>query len=253
MLKIPKAFVQMLFIAYAILYLIHFRRGGIKKVTKNRAGLVLQILKKTLDLPIWTKSKLDPFETLVVTIISQNTADRNTTRAFENLTKCFEITPNTLAYAKLSEIEEAIRAGGLYKSKAKTIQHVSRIILEKYHGTIRSILSLPLEEARTALMQFSGVGPKTADVVLLFSANQPTIPVDTHVNRVAKRLEFTPERSNYEAVRGSLQSLYEPNDYLSVHLLYIAHGRKTCKAPRPLCNQCQVNAYCPSNGKWNKP
>jgi endonuclease-3 len=102
-------------------------------------------------------------------------------------------------------------------------------------------------------MQFSGIGPKTADVVLLFCAGQPTIPVDTHVNRVAKRLGFASEKGDYETVRCSLQALYEPADYLVVHLLFIAHGRKICKAPRPLCTQCPINACCPTNGKWGNP
>ena len=222
-------------------------------MAEKRAVIVLQILRQTLALPKMLKSKHDPFETLVVTIISQNTADRNTERAFENLSKRFEISPEALAKAPLNQIEEAIKTAGLYKSKAKTIKQAANGILEKYHGSLQPILSLPLEQARETLMQFQGVGPKTADVVLLFSANQPTIPVDTHVNRVAKRLGFAPEKGNYEAVRRSLQALFDPADYLVVHLLFIAHGRKTCKAPRPLCKQCPVNTYCPSNGKWDKP
>jgi endonuclease III len=209
------------------------------------------VLKQKLALPKMLKSKRDPFETFVVTVISQNTADRNTERAFETLSKRFEISPEALAKADLTQIEEAIRVGGLYNSKAKTIKNAAETILEKYGGNMQSILSLPLEQARETLMEFSGVGPKTADVVLLFSANQPTIPVDTHVNRVAKRLGFAPEKGGYEAIRKSLQALFKPADYLSVHLLLIAHGRKTCKAPRPLCKQCPVNTYCPSNGKWD--
>jgi endonuclease III len=222
-------------------------------VTENRAAKVLQILRQKLALPKIIKSKRDPFETLVVTIISQNTADRNTDRAFETLSKRFEISPEALAKAETSQIEEAIKTAGLYKSKAKAIKCAAKAIKEKYHGTLQSILSLPLEDARVALMQFPGVGPKTADVVLLFSAQQPTIPVDTHVNRVAKRLGFAPEKGGYEAVRGSLQALFDPADYLAVHLLLISHGRKTCKAQHPLCKECPVNAYCPSNGKWDKP
>jgi endonuclease-3 len=109
-------------------------------------------------------------------------------------------------------------------------------------------LSLPLEEARKVLTQFSGIGLKTADVVLLFSAKQPTIPVDTHVNRVAKRLGFAPVNGDYEAVRKTLQLLYNPSEYLAVHVLLIAHGRKYCKAVRPLCEVCPVNMYCPSKG-----
>jgi endonuclease-3 len=221
-------------------------------MTEKQATMVLQILKETLDLPGLVKSKGDPFETLVVTIISQNTADHNAARAFETLSKCFEISPEALANAATIQIEEAIKVAGLFKSKAQAIKQASEIILEKYHGTLQPILSLPLDDARKTLMQFPGVGPKTADVVLLFSV-KPTIPVDTHVNRVAKRLGFAPENGNYETVRKSLQALFDPSDYLKVHLLLIAHGRKTCKAPHPLCNLCPVNALCPSNGKWDKP
>lgn len=217
---------------------------------KQRAATVLQILKRTLPLPNWVKSRRDPFETLVVTVISQNTADRNTARAFEQLSKRFEITPEALAKAELSQIEDSIKPAGLYKGKAKTIRHAAAAIQGKYGGTLQPILSLPLEEARKTLMQFPGVGPKTADVVLLFSAKQQTIPVDTHVNRVAKRLGFAPMNGDYEAVRNSLQLLFNPADYLGVHVLLIAHGRKTCKARHPLCDSCPVNTYCPTRGQW---
>jgi endonuclease-3 len=210
----------------------------------------LQILQRTLVLPKWVKSRRDPFKTLVTTILSQNTADRNTARAFESLSKWFEITPEALAKAELSQIEDAIRVSGLYKSKAKTIKQAATTILEKYHGTLKPMLSLPLEEARKTFMLFPGVGPKTADVVLLFLARQPTIPVDTHVNRVSKRLGFAPANGDYEAVRKSLQSLYEPSQYLAVHLLLIAHGRRYCKARKPLCDECPVSAECPSRGLW---
>jgi endonuclease-3 len=219
-------------------------------VTEKRATEILRILRATFAMPKWTKEKLDPFETLVETIISQNTADRNTARAFECLSKGFEIKAEVLAKAETSEIEQCLKVAGLYKNKAKSIKQVSKIILEEFHGTLEPILSLPLEDARKRLLQFPGVGPKTADVVLLFAAKQPTIPVDTHVNRVAKRLGFAPENADYEIVRKSLQSLYSPRDYLAVHLLLIAHGRKFCKARRPLCSECPINALCPSKGLW---
>ncbi len=219
-------------------------------MTDTRAATVLQILKQSLALPKWVKGKSAPFETLIVTIISQNTADRNTAKAFENLSNKFEITPEALAKAQITQIESAIRPAGLYKSKAQTIKQAAATIREKYHGTLQPILSMPLEDARKALMQIHGVGPKTADVVLLFSAKQATVPVDTHVNRVSKRLGFTPAKSAYEAVRKSIQELFEPSDYLAVHVLLIEHGRKTCKARHPLCDACPVNMYCPTKGQW---
>jgi endonuclease-3 len=212
----------------------------------TKAQKILDRLRKTFVTPDWAKSKRDSFKTLIVTIISQNTADRNTARAFENLSKQFEISPEVLAKAETGQIEHCLKTAGLYRNKAKTIKQVSRRILEEFNGNLDQILSLPLEKARNTLMQFPGIGPKTADVVLLFSSKRRTIPVDTHVDRVAKRLGLAPLNGGYDAVRESLQSLYDPKDYLAVHVLLIAHGRKYCKARKPLCKDCPVCTYCPS-------
>lgn len=215
-------------------------------MAENRAQKILQTLRKAFTLPKWTTSNRAPFKTLIRTIISQNTADRNTARAFENLSKQFEITPEALAKAETSKIEEGLKVAGLYRNKAKTIKQVSMTILEKFHGDLKPILSMSLEEARKTLLQLSGVGPKTADILLLFCAEKSTIPVDTHVNRVSKRLALAPVNGDYEAVRGSLQTLYNPKEYLSVHFLLIYLGRKYCKARNPLCKECPVNELCPS-------
>jgi endonuclease-3 len=218
----------------------------------NRPKSILEVLLKTFRMPKRTASSEDPFKTLIVTIISQNTADRNTTRAFENLSNKFKITPEALAKAKEKEIEESLKVAGLYRNKAKTIKRISKTILEEYQGDLKPILSLPIEEAREMLMQFLGVGPKTADVVLLFCAKQNTIPVDTHVNRVSKRLGLAPENGDYETVRKALQSIFEPKDYLPVHVLLILHGRKYCKARAPLCKECPINKFCPSRYFWDR-
>jgi len=218
----------------------------------RRETNILQTLKKNLAMPKWTVSRQSPFETLIATIISQNTTDTNTQRAFENLTKHFEITPQTLANAEITKLEECLHVAGLYKTKAKNIQTVSKIIVEKLNGSLASVLELPLDDARKALQKMPGVGPKTADVVLLFAANKPTIPVDTHVNRLAKRLGLAPETSDYEAVRLSLQQHFLEDDYLAVHLLLIAHGRKYCKARNPHCTICPIQTYCPSKESREK-
>lgn len=216
-------------------------------MTETFATTILKALGNTLDLPRLVKTNTEPFKTLVVTIISQNTTDTNTERAFATLSKRFEITPKILARAQIGTIEESIKIAGLSKNKAKTIQNASKTISAKFHGSLYPILSLPIDEARNILMDLPGVGPKTADVVLLFSSNKPTIPVDTHVNRVSKRLGFAPSDSGYEKVRACLQAIFDPKDYLSVHLLLIGLGRKYCKARRPLCPKCSVNSICPKN------
>ncbi len=217
----------------------------------SRAEQILRTLRETFTMPRWTTSSRDPFKTLIVTIISQNTADRNTTKAFESLSNRFKITPEVLAKAQTDEIERCLKVAGLYRHKAKTIKQVSKIILDQFHGSLEPILSMPLEEARKTLLELPGVGPKTADVVLLFCAEKPTIPVDTHVFRVSKRLGLAPADGDYEAVHTSLQRHYSPKDYLEVHLLLIAHGRKYCRARAPLCTECPLSNICPSRRAWD--
>jgi len=210
-----------------------------QQMIENHAEKILQILRKTFTMPEWTTLNKDPFKTLIVTIISQNTAGRNTAKAFENLSKRFEITSEILANAEISQIEECLKVAGLYRNKAEAIKQTSRIILETFHGNLKPILSLPFEQARKTLLQLPGVGPKTADVVLLFCSEKPTIPVDTHVNRVAKRLDLAPANGHYETIRKRLQSLYNPKDYLAVHILLISLGRKYCRAKIPYVNNVQ--------------
>jgi endonuclease-3 len=217
-------------------------------VIQTSAATILKLLQDTLTLPNLVKTNRDPFTTLIVTVLSQNTSDTNTERAFQNLCKRFEITPQALSEGQTSKIEECIKVAGLSNSKTKTIQTVSKIILEKFHGSLEPILSLPLEEARNALIELPGVGPKTADVVLLFSADQPTIPVDTHVNRVSKRLGLAHIDGDYEEVRRQIQAKFESKDYLAVHLQLIGLGRKFCKARKPLCPSCPVTLVCPKKG-----
>jgi endonuclease-3 len=217
-----------------------------------RAMAILRTLRKTFAIPKWITSTEDPFRTLVVTMISQNTTDRNTARAFENLSNRFKITPEVLANAQTRQIEQCLKVAGLYRNKAKTIKNTSKIIWDQFHGDLKQILSLPLEEARKELMQLPGVGPKTADVVLLFSARKPTIPVDTHVYRVSKRLGMAAEKSGHETVRAALQTLYDPKDYLFVHVLLILQGRRYCRARNPLCKECPISSLCPSKHLWDR-
>ncbi|MDQ7032867.1 MAG: endonuclease III [Desulfonauticus sp.] len=213
---------------------------------ENHAKKILQILNRNF-LPLkWEKKDRDPFQILIATIISQNTSDKNTAKAYENLSKRFKMLSKVLANAEISEIEECLKVAGLYRNKARVIKHISKIIEKKFGGDLKSITCLPFEESRKTLMELPGVGPKTADVVLLFAFGKPTIPVDTHVNRVAERLGLVPKNGNYETVRKSLQSLYCPEDYLRVHKLLISLGRKYCKAKKPLCLECPLNVVCPS-------
>jgi endonuclease-3 len=187
---------------------------------------------------------------LVRTIISQSTAEVNTERAFKRLlSKINPLTPNNIVKANIEEIEEALKVAGLYRNKSFILKKVSSIILEEFNGSLNFIYSLPLNEARERLLSLPGVGPKTADIVLLFCAGKPVLPLDTHVQRVSKRLGLVPvDEGRYDAIRLRLESLYRPADYFSVHLLFIALGRNFCRAVKPLCPRCPIKDLCPSAG-----
>jgi len=213
---------------------------------KERAQRILRVLRREFSLPGWVNAPKEPFSSLIRTILSQATNYKNTDKAYRSLSQKFEITPQTLAMADVEEIAEAIRVGGLYRNKSRVIKELSRIVVERFRGELDFVYSLPFQEARRLLMTLPGVGPKTADVVLLFCAAKPVLPIDTHINRVSKRLGFVPSNANYEQVRQTLESFYNPKDYLAVHLLLIMLGRKYCRARNALHKSCPVNGLCPS-------
>jgi endonuclease-3 len=207
--------------------------------------MMLDRISRSFPVEPWTADP--PFDTLIQTILSQNTSDRNSDAAMKMLRKRYKIKPRSLANAKIRELTPCIRSAGLYRSKAPHIIETSRIIWKQYKGSLNSILKLPYPDAKEKLMAFPGVGPKTADIVLAFNAKHPVIPVDTHIARVTKRLGIVPQNANYEKIRTSLEALIPETDRIAVHLSIIQFGREMCKAPRPKCQICPVNKSCPSS------
>jgi len=214
---------------------------------KTRARLILKALESRFEVPYLAEIADDPFKVLVRTIISQSTAGINTRRAYENLSRKMLLTPKSLAEADVKEIEDALFVAGLYRNKSRVIKKVSQMIIQEFNGSLDFIYSKPLKEARKKLLSLPGVGPKTADIVLLFCAKRPVLPVDTHVNRVSKRLGLVPPEADYEKIREVLQSLYLPKEYFKVHMLFISLGRKICRAGRPKHDECPANHLCPSS------
>jgi endonuclease III len=212
---------------------------------KTIQSRMLRVIAKRFPVKVWKAG--GAFETLVQTILSQNTNDRNSEAAMNRLRKHYKINPQTLARARVSELIPYIRQAGLYRSKAPRIIETSRIIEERYGGRLAHVLDQPYLQAKEELMTLPGVGPKTADILLAFVARNPVIPVDTHIARVTKRLGIARSKANYEEVRTSLEALIAPQNRVRVHLSIIDFGRKICRAPRPRCAICPVNKSCPSS------
>jgi endonuclease-3 len=185
---------------------------------------------------------------LVQTILSQNTSDVNTERAFASLWARFGDWKAILA-APTSAVADAIRSGGLAEIKAPRIQGVLAAI-EQDRGelSLEFLADLPLDEARSYLTSLGGVGPKTAACVLLFALGMPALPVDTHVHRVSKRLGLIGERISAEAAHRLLEAAIPPADMFDAHMLLIHHGRAICKALRPRCAACPLEDVCPKVG-----
>ncbi|MBD0280971.1 MAG: endonuclease III [Thermoleophilaceae bacterium] len=182
-----------------------------------------------------------PVDELIVTVLSQNTNDRNRDVAWHRLRERFP-SWDAVREAPVEEIEEAIRPGGLAPTKAVRIKR----ILEALDGDdLAWLADAPLEEARDYLCELPGVGRKTAACVLLFSFGRPDVPVDTHVYRVATRLGLLRPGMSFDQAHDEMLRLVDPEDAYEVHVLLIRHGRRTCTARAPRCGECPLRRMCP--------
>jgi endonuclease-3 len=190
------------------------------------------------------KVRRDPLSELVLTILSQNTSDTNSGRAYRSLRERYAGWQDVLA-APAEELAEAIRVGGLANVKAPRIRSIlGQLCEERGELDLGFLEDLSVEQARAYLLDLPGVGPKTAACVLLFSLDLPALPVDTHVHRVALRVGLIPRSASAERAHTLLESLMPPEAYYPFHLLMIRHGRTLCKASSPLCAQCPLAERC---------
>jgi endonuclease-3 len=182
-----------------------------------------------------------PIDELVLTVLSQNTGDRNRDIAYARLRERFASWAD-VRDAETADVEEAIRPGGLGPTKARRIQAILR---ELGDDDLSWLETAPIEDARADLCSLPGVGRKTAACVLLFSYGRPDVPVDTHVYRVAMRLGLLRPGASFDEAHDELARLTAPEDAYAVHVLLIRHGRRTCTARAPRCGECPLLRMCP--------
>lgn len=206
-------------------------------------GQILELLRKEYGVPEWQPGP-GPISVLVQTILSQNTSDINSRGAFVSLLTSFGSWEN-VADADIEAIEHAIRHGGLGQVKAVRIKQALKEIERKRGRLELDFLSrLDFSEARDWLEQLPGVGTKTASCVLLFSLGMPVLPVDTHILRVGKRLGLISSKTSSEQAHQLLGELVPRQDVYQFHILTIEHGRRVCRAQRPLCHDCVLKEIC---------
>ncbi len=250
-----------------------------RTLARTRPGLVdfvLDGLNAHYGRPTWVRWH-DPTSELVLTILSQNSADVNAEKAFESLRTAYPRALGAAASQKalgpgarpgwgghgleeaedpdwavieaapLPELIEAIRPGGLAVQKAPRIQAALRAIREASPDGSHSLEflgDLPAREARDWMTKIGGIGPKTASVLLLFCFGQPLMPVDRHVERVSKRIGLVPGKATPDDAHEIFLAMLEPDHMYEAHVNLIHHGRALCHARRPECARCPVLPRC---------
>ncbi|MCJ7446027.1 MAG: endonuclease III [Methanotrichaceae archaeon] len=209
---------------------------------QEKAEIIIELLEGLYGQPV--AKHMNPLDLLVCTILSQNTTDVNSIRAFNRLKEAYPYY-EALLYAPNHEICEKIRVGGLGEIKTHRIKEALKKV-KKDFGSIdlESLRSKDKDSAKEYLLSLPGVGPKTASVVMLFSLQLLAMPVDTHVYRVSRRLGIIPDKSSIKVAQEILERITPPSKYLSLHINLIRHGRKICRARNPLHNQCNLQDIC---------
>jgi endonuclease-3 len=187
----------------------------------------------------------DPVHELVLTILSQNTNDRNRDVAYDGLKRRFA-SWDAVRDADPDDVIEAIRPAGLANQKGPRIQDVLRTIGD---DDLHWLASASRDDALGFLTALPGVGRKTAACVLIFSFGLPEVPVDTHVKRVGGRLGLFPETASFEIAHDEMRTITDPADAYELHMNLIAHGRAICR-PRPRCDLCGLARMCPARARF---
>lgn len=194
--------------------------------------------------PQWQGGE-EPVDELIWTILSANTNDANSGRAFRQLKATFGDDWEAVRVAPLEQIKQAIRTAGMYNQKApRIVETLTRIKEQEGDYKLDHLATMAVSEALAYLTALPGVGHKTASIVLLFCFNRGSFPVDTHIQRISQRLGLSGRRDSPEKIKGIWERLLPPESYYPLHLNLIRHGREICGALKPKCEICPLQGVC---------
>ena len=210
-------------------------------------------LKAMYGEPEWSPCG-DPVEELIGTILSANTNDTNSARAFEQLMERFCHDWDAVCAAPLDAVKEAIRPAGMYNQKAPHIvAALTHIKNDRGDYSLDHLAELDVDKALDYLTALPGVGHKTASIVLLFCFKRAAFPVDTHVQRVSQRLGISERNASPHKIQTIWEKLMPSDTYYTLHIDLIRHGRTTCRARGPKCEICALQVACDyynGTGAW---
>lgn len=224
---------------------------------QEKAVALYDRLKAHFGEPEWVPDP-DPatevIDELIHTILSANTNDVNSGRAFDELKARFGPDWDAVRNAPLDAIKDAIRVAGMYNQKAPNIvATLEAIKADRDNYDLRFLDELPIEEAMTYLTALPGVGHKTASIVMLFCFNREAFPVDTHIQRISQRVGIGTRRSSPAQLKKRWEAHLPPDQYYALHINLIRHGRTICDARAPKCEDCPLQEICDyynQTGEW---
>jgi endonuclease-3 len=227
----------------------HAPSGYTRAALRKKTALVSRLLEAHMGVPERRRPLPDPLDMLIATILSQNTNDKNSHRAYTELRRRFP-SWDLVAAARRSAIRSAIRSGGMVNQKSSRIREALEAVRIRYGKYDLSPLKRKSSDrVITELTGLKGVGAKTAACVLLFSLGRDVFPVDTHVHRLCTRLGLAPEGTNPEKTYRLMKDLIPSGKGHTLHTNLIRFGRTVCRSGRPLCGACPLYSLCEFDGK----
>lgn len=190
-----------------------------------------------------------PFEVVVGAILTQSAAWANVEKAIRNLKAAGALSPEGLARLSEGELAQLVYPAGYFNAKARKLKAFVALLFKRFDGDLEMLLAAPVEELRPLLLDTHGIGPETADSILLYAAGHPVFVIDAYTRRLFSRLGMTPGRDSY----GSWQSLFMGNLeadaalFNEYHALIVRHGKEVCRR-QPRCEVCPLLEGCPTGG-----
>ena len=190
-----------------------------------------------------------PFEVMVGAILVQNTAWTNAERAIQNLRDADLLSVDRLYAVPLAELESLIRSAGYYRMKTRRLRNLLDHLVEYHGGSIDLFFELDTETLRQELLSINGIGPETADSILLYAAERPVFVVDSYTSRVLKRHRWIEEDADYDVLQSHFHSHMEPDValYNELHALIVRIGHLHCRKT-PRCEECPLEQWIPEGG-----
>lgn len=186
-----------------------------------------------------------PFEMVVGAILTQNTNWKNVERAIDNLKAAQALTPATMAALPADELAALIQPSGYFRVKAQRLKDLVRFIEHECGGDIASLAQRGLDELRPMLLGIKGIGPETADSILLYALNQPSFVVDAYTRRILSRHGLLPEEAHYDEVREFFMDALDPDPAMfnEYHALLVRVAKNFCLKQAPKCEACPLREY----------